>query len=223
MLLKLSDEQSLLHETTMRFVQAQLPLSATRSLHDDPVGFDPAWLLKAGDLGWFAMLVGEEEGGGSVSGQGLIDATIVAEELGRNGQPGPFIPMNIVASAISKLGSEEQRTQYLPGIVSGATVATWAWADRGGEWDSGASLAAVADGDNFCLHGQRGFVLDACSARVILVVAQMEGSRCSYWFRRTAPVSPLQHCIHLTWAGAWPPCRSTRPRYRRIVSSGPEP
>ena len=157
----------------MRFVKAELPLSATRSLHDDPVGFDPAWLQKAGDLGWFAMLVGEQDGGGSVSGQGLIDAAIVAEELGRHGQPGPFIPMNIVASAISKLGSEEQRSQYLPGIVSGATVATWAWADRGGEWDSGASMAAVADGDKICLDGQRGFVLDACSAHVILVAAQM--------------------------------------------------
>ena len=43
------------------------------------------------------MLVPEELGGGSVSGLGVCDAAIVAEERGRFLQPGAFVPTNVVA------------------------------------------------------------------------------------------------------------------------------
>jgi len=38
------------------------------------------------------MLVAEDHGGGSVSGQGLSDLSLVAEEFGRMVTPGPLIP-----------------------------------------------------------------------------------------------------------------------------------
>ena len=81
--LGLTADQRLFHETTARFIQAELPISATREWHEDPVGYDPGWLKKAAEIGWFAMLVPEADGGGSVSGAGLSDAAIVAEEIGR--------------------------------------------------------------------------------------------------------------------------------------------
>ena len=99
MQLDLTEDQQLFHETTVRFIETELPLDATRALHDEPLGYDRSWLRKSAELGWFSMLVPEEDGGGSVSGHGLLDAAIVAEELGRHGQPGPFVPMNVVADA----------------------------------------------------------------------------------------------------------------------------
>lgn len=200
MQLTLSDEQSLLLETTVRFIEAELPLPDTRKFHDDPAGFAPTWLEKAAELGWFAMLVPEADGGGSVSGQGLLDAAIVAETLGRHCQPGPFLPMNVVAYAVARNGSEDQRRELLPGIVNGRALATWAWADQAGDWDTGRGVVARRVGDSLEMTGRRGFVPDAQSAEHLLVVARLDESPVQVLVPRSAPgvrVTPL-HTLDLS-------------------------
>ncbi|MET0910487.1 MAG: acyl-CoA dehydrogenase family protein, partial [Ilumatobacteraceae bacterium] len=132
-------------------------------------------LRGAADLGWFTMLVPEADGGGSISGAGLIDATLVAEEIGRFVQPGPFIPMNVVAAAIAANGTEDQREQLLPGLMSGDTIASWAFADGAGNWDLGAGLVATRTSDGYALDGRRGFVQDAAAADVHLLTATLDG------------------------------------------------
>lgn len=173
--LDLTDDQALFRETTARFIESELPLSRTRELHDDPVGYDATWLRKSAAIGWFAMLVPEARGGGSVSGQGFIDATIVAEELGRQVQPGPFIPMNVVAATLADHGNEGRRADLLPGIVAAEVVATWAFADEQGRWDGGAALIAARSRDELVLSGTRGFVQHAQSADWILATAVLDG------------------------------------------------
>jgi alkylation response protein AidB-like acyl-CoA dehydrogenase len=158
----------------VRFIEAELPIPQTRALHDDPHGYDRSWLGKSAELGWFAMLVPEADGGGSVSGAGLLDAAIVAEELGRHVQPGPFIPMNVVASAIAAEGSPAQRKEFLRAIVGGEIVATWAFADARGVWDSGAGVRVERTGEQLSINGTRGYVQDAVSADWLLVVATLD-------------------------------------------------
>ena len=175
MQLDLTDDQVLFHETTVRFIEGELPLARTRELHDDPLGFDRGWLRKSAELGWFAMLVPEEFGGGNVSGHGLLDASIVAEELGRHVQPGPFIPMNVAASALVAHGSERVRADVLPALVAGEAVATWAFADERGTWDLGSGVRATGSGDEYILTGNRGFVQEASSADAFLVAATLDG------------------------------------------------
>lgn len=174
MQLDLTDDQELLRETTVRFIEAELPLPKTRALHDDPVGYDRSWLRQSAELGWFAMLVPEADGGGSVSGNGLLDAALVATELGRYVQPGPFLPMNIVVSAIAAQGSAQHRSELLPAIAAGEKVATWAFADARGNWDAGEGLHVERSGPDLILTGTRGFVQDAASADWLLVVATVD-------------------------------------------------
>ena len=88
----LTDDQALFHQTTVRFIETELPVVETRRWHDDPAGYDRSWLRRGAGLGWFSMLVPEQHGGGSVSGSPLLDAAIVAEEMGRHVQPGPSSP-----------------------------------------------------------------------------------------------------------------------------------
>jgi len=172
MRLELSDDQRLFHETTVRFIEAELPIAQTRALHDDVLGYDRGWLQKAAALGWFAMLVPEADGGGSVSGEGIVDAAIVAEEIGRHVQPGPFVPMNVVAAAIANYGSTDARAELLPELVAAERTATWAYADISGGWDGGAGV--VFDGS--ALNGTRGFVQSAPSADLLLVTATRNGA-----------------------------------------------
>src|ERR1700678_965580 len=152
----LTDDQTLFRDTAVSFIEAELPVSRTRELHDDPLGYDPSWLRKSAELGWFAMMVPEAEGGGSVSGAGLLDAAIIAEQLGRFVQPGAFIPVNVVAAAIAAEGSAAQREALLPAIVTGEQVVTWAFADARGNWDTGKGVAARRDGEDRVLFGSAG-------------------------------------------------------------------
>jgi alkylation response protein AidB-like acyl-CoA dehydrogenase len=110
-----------------------------------------------------------------VSGAGLLDAAIIAEQLGRFVQPGPFIPVNVVAAAIAAEGDAAQREALLPGIVTGEQVVTWAFADACGNWDAGAGVQARRDGDDLVLSGRRGCVQDALGADALLVVASLDG------------------------------------------------
>ena len=196
----LTDDQVLLRETTVRFIEAELPLAATRALHDDATGYDHGWLRKSAEIGWYAMLVPEADGGGSVSGAGLLDAALVAEELGRFAQPGPFIPMNVVAAAVAGAGSPAQRSALLPGIVAGELVATWAVADGAGNWDGGAGLRVERSGSDIVLTGRRGAVQDAASADWLLAAGTLDGAPVQVLVPATAPgvtVRPLT-CLDLS-------------------------
>jgi alkylation response protein AidB-like acyl-CoA dehydrogenase len=185
--LDLTDEQTLFRDTAVSFIEAELPLARTRDLHDNPLGYERSWLQKSAELGWFAMLVPEADGGGTVSGAGLLDAAIIAEQLGRHVQPGPFIPMNVAAAAIAAEGTAAQRAALLPGIVAGEQVVTWAFADARGNWDDGAGLAARRDDHGMVLTGSRGCVQEAVSADVLLVAASADGEPVQVLVRTGAP------------------------------------
>jgi alkylation response protein AidB-like acyl-CoA dehydrogenase len=167
----LTDDQELLRETAAKFMKATCDLVTVRSLGDTKTGMPDGYLARAADLGWFALLVDEDHGGGSVSGEGVRDAAIVAEERGRGLQPGPFVPMNIVALALSRCGSPEQRESVLQSIVAGQCVATWAATDQAGAWSPGSSVTATPVAGGFSLAGTCGVVQDGAIAQWFLVAA----------------------------------------------------
>jgi alkylation response protein AidB-like acyl-CoA dehydrogenase len=123
--LDLSEDQELLRETTSKFLTTHWPTSAVRALIADPAGVDRELWQRGAELGWTSMLVPEEHGGGTISGEGIKDLAIVAEELGRRLTPGPTLPTNLVAYAIARSGREELAKEHLPGIAAGEVVATW--------------------------------------------------------------------------------------------------
>jgi len=192
----LSADQELFVETTRRFLEATTPLQEVRRLHAEvPEGFDRKVWRQAAELGWTAMLVPEADGGGSVSGHGVLDVVLVAEELGRLVGPGPLLPVNVVADAVARRGTEAQRRAILPGLLSGEAVATWAFAEPAGTWDaSGVEAAAVRDGGHFVLTGTKSFVQDAGVADVFLVTARTGGGLTQFVVPAGAPglrVTPL--------------------------------
>ena len=171
--LTLTDDQQLLRETAIRFMQAACPLETIRSLVDEKSRTDlPAgYLQEAAELGWFSLLVPEEFGGGSISGDGLRDAAILAEERGRRLQPGPFIAMNVMASALANGGTADQRERVLPAVMSGEAGAAWLANDATGAWAPGESISVTPKDDGFVLSGVAGVVQGAAEATWLLVVA----------------------------------------------------
>ena len=133
-------EQELFVETSRRFIESSYPLAAVRA--NGPDGGDSDYRSQAASLGWFAMLVPEELGGGSVSGNGVLDAALISEVRGRNLQPGAFVGTNVVAHILSAEGSDEQKAKVLPALVGGEEAATWALTGSGPDGDPTAGVTA---------------------------------------------------------------------------------
>jgi alkylation response protein AidB-like acyl-CoA dehydrogenase len=172
--LTLTDDQELFVQTTRRFLETEMPLTRVRELAEDPGGFTAEYWQRGAELGWTAALVPEALGGGSVSGRGLLDLVLVAEEMGRLVSPGPLAPTNVVAEALGRLGTAEQRTRHLPGLIEGTTVAAWCLGADTAGFDPGGEVAARRSGDGFVLDGVTGPVEAAGQADILLVTARTD-------------------------------------------------
>jgi alkylation response protein AidB-like acyl-CoA dehydrogenase len=169
--LPLSEDLDILRAATARFAQSEWPIEKLRAAADGGPVIESGYLQRAGELGWFAALAPEEHGGGSISGTGLLDAVVVAVERGRSLQPGPFVPMNVVAAALAREGSPDQQADLLPGLTAGAAVATWAAAGPSGGWETGEAIRWARTRDGYALTGTAVLVQDADRADYFLITA----------------------------------------------------
>jgi alkylation response protein AidB-like acyl-CoA dehydrogenase len=162
----------MLQETTRRFVQNRSPVSLLRKLADSRSAYpDEAWRECAGQ-GWIALLTPHEFGGLGEDAEGVIDAAIVAEELGRVVFAGPLLPASVVAFAIARSGSGAQQAALLPGIAAGELRAAWCFAGTGPQAGlEPEGVRAARRGDGFVLDGVAGYVEDAQHADHLLVTA----------------------------------------------------
>ena len=174
--LELNDDQELLREATERFVQTACPLTRVRELGESGADIGDGYVRPAAELGWFAMLVPEELGGGSVSGSGMLDAVVLAEERGRFLQPVAFAATNVVADTLVRVGSAEQREAALPAIVAGEARAAWALADDTGDWGVSSGIEVTAKNGDLVLRGTSILVQDADVADWVLATAADTGS-----------------------------------------------
>jgi alkylation response protein AidB-like acyl-CoA dehydrogenase len=169
------EDQQLLRSTTRRFLSERQPLTALRlRIEQDDVFDAPLW-REAAELGWTAMLIPSEHDGGSVSAQPLIDLVVLAEELGRELHPGPFLPTNVVADAIVRSGNEVQAKEYLPRIARGELTCAWCLSADGCPDAHAPGVRAVRDGDVWRLHGTSRYVHAADQAGLLLVSAVAGG------------------------------------------------
>ena len=187
--LQLSDDQELFRETTRRFLESTCPVPTVREWAEkEPAGFPADWWRRGAELGWTSLLVAEEDGGGSVSGHGLLDLILVAEEMGRLVSPGPLLPANLVAAAVAAGGSPEQRAAVLPGLLSGEAVGTWCLEEPGGRFstESVGLLATPAEG-GYVLQGEKGPAQAAAEAEWLLVTAQAADGLISFLIPAETP------------------------------------
>lgn len=130
MLLTPSADQEFFRDTTRRYLDDQVPVAELRRLRDDPAGFGDRYWQGAAELGWTSLLVSEDNGGGSISGQGLVDLTLVTHEVGAHAAPGPLLATNLVAHALDAAGQlDDQATDLLGQLLAGTAVASWAFGE----------------------------------------------------------------------------------------------
>ena len=164
--LELTEEQVALRDTTRRFLAEKAPISGhVRPLLDDPTGVDDAVWRGLADLGTTGLLVPQEYGG---AGMTMVEAGVVAEELGAALHPGPWLSTAVAATrTLTRLGTNEAAAKLLTGIADGSTIATVGFLDL-----ENTSVAAFAQGDQVVLRGEIGTAPDAAAADTLLVLAE---------------------------------------------------
>ena len=170
MLLDLTPDQEFFRETTAKFLADLVPVDELRRLRDDADGFDRTYWKRGAELGWTSLLVSEANGGGSVSGRGVVDLAVIAHEIGWAAAPGPFTTTNLVAAALSDTDTHKD---VLDGLIAGTTIASWCLTEAPPSDGLGdVALEVRVDGDELVLSGVKRPVESANVASHLLVVGR---------------------------------------------------
>jgi alkylation response protein AidB-like acyl-CoA dehydrogenase len=180
-----TQEQRMMADSAIRVMEATCPLTAVREAAERPGPGDEKLWRKLGDLGCFRLLAAEDHGGGSLSGNGVADAAILAAERGARLQPGPFVGTHVVAGTLSRAGTTPLHRDVLGTLLSGAAVATWAadWLPAGSR---GPGLT-LRDGPGYLTaSGEISGVQDADECDWILVSTRAGGTDRQFLLSRSA-------------------------------------
>lgn len=170
-----SPESLLFTSTAQSFLEKEASLSRLRELHAAGVPFERDWWRRAAELGWAGLLVAEELGGGSVSGDGVRDLALVAELAGRTVAPGPLHPVSTVLAGLAQ--APENHTETIESLVSGELVASWAVYEPGKPWSPlDVGVTATPTDSGFRIEGVKDRVEAGAESGILLVVARCEGA-----------------------------------------------
>jgi alkylation response protein AidB-like acyl-CoA dehydrogenase len=166
----LTADQKLFRTTTRDFLDKQMPLPRVRELGEGGGGFERDWWAQGSELGWNSMLAGSY--GDSISGEGLVDTCIVAEEMGRVTAPGPLLGVNVVTAALSEAANADEHGELITALMAGEAVASWAVYEPKHGWAPMApGVRAAAAGAGYVLSGVKDRVEAGDQADWFLVTA----------------------------------------------------
>ncbi|MDQ1549437.1 MAG: hypothetical protein QOD27_1095 [Microbacteriaceae bacterium] len=167
-------EVLLFASTTQSFLEKEAPLTRLRELHAEGTSFEADWWRRAAELGWTSLLVPEELGGGSVSGDGVQDLALVAELAGKTVAPGPLHPVSTVLAGLVEAPENHQET--IESLVSGDLVASWAVYEPGKSWSPlDGTVTATPTATGFRIDGVKDRVEAGAESGILLVVARCDG------------------------------------------------
>ncbi|KAI3602489.1 Acyl-CoA dehydrogenase [Cupriavidus necator H850] len=166
------EDHEMFRETARRFFEREcLPRQAA---WDQAGCVDRETWLKAGREGLLCVTVPEEYGGG---GGDFGHSAVLAEEYHRSGISGPSFSVHsdITAPYIVRLGTEEQKRKWLPGICRGEKILAIAMTEPGSGSDlKSIRTSAVRDGDEFVINGSKTFISNGLNADLIVVVCKTD-------------------------------------------------
>jgi alkylation response protein AidB-like acyl-CoA dehydrogenase len=166
----LTDDQITIRDMAREFAAEKLAPHALE--WDEKRHFPMDVIRETAALGMAGIYVSEDGGG---SGLSRLDAALIFEALAE-GCPtiSAYISIhNMVAWMVDKYGSEVQREQFLPKLLSMEHFGAYCLTEPGSGSDAAAlKTRAVREGDHYILNGQKQFISAAGSADLYLVMVR---------------------------------------------------
>jgi acyl-CoA dehydrogenase len=138
-------------------------------------GVDRAIWRKAGEYGILGLTVPEEYGGAGADRMAIM---VAAEELGYSpagATAGSFIGTDICTNFLVDHGTEEQKQQWFPGILSGEVIQAMALTEpESGSDATSIRATAVRDGDHYVINGMKHFISNGAKANLIYAIVKTD-------------------------------------------------
>ena len=172
--LEFSADQDELRDSIRAVLARESPVTLARRVVDDDERPNALWATLTA-LGWPALTIAEADGG---IGLGMIEAGILAEEIGRVIAPGPLLAtVSQFVPAVREAGTAEQRARFLGAVAAGECAGSLAVAETRGSYDPAAVTATVVfDGATAVLAGEKRYVVEGDAVDELVVVAREPGS-----------------------------------------------
>ena len=168
----MNEEMELFRENVKRFIEAEVIPNYEQWEHDEI--FPRELWNKLGEQGLLAVDIPETYGG---FGTDFLFSMVIQEEFSKancGAVGGPMaVHSDIVAHYILNCGSEEQKSRYLPQMVSGECVGAVAMTEPGAGSDlQGVRTSAKRDGDDYVINGSKTFITNGQHCDMVIVVAR---------------------------------------------------
>ncbi|MDX1711992.1 MAG: isovaleryl-CoA dehydrogenase [Rhodovibrionaceae bacterium] len=175
----LGETAEMLRDSVMSFASDEIaPLAAEIDRTDE---FPRQLWPKMGELGLHGITVEEDYGG---AGLGYLEHVVAMEEVSRASASIGLsygAHSNLCVNQIRRNGTEEQKTKYLPNLISGEHVGALAMSEPGAGSDV-VSMKTKAEkkGDRYILNGTKMWITNANEADTLVIYAKTDpqaGSR----------------------------------------------
>lgn len=170
-----TEEQQMLQESVLKFVQNQYEFDTRNKIIASEEGYSKEYWSLFAELGWLTVPFDEDDGG---FGGSAVDMVVMMEEFGKAMLVEPFAATAILAGRlISELAEGEQRAELIGQIMGGELQVSLANAETGSRFNvASVTTTAKADGDNVLINGTKIAVLNGRAADKLLVVARESGA-----------------------------------------------
>jgi alkylation response protein AidB-like acyl-CoA dehydrogenase len=172
---RLSDEHRLIKQTADEFIDAEVKPALERLEQKD---WDLARTLirRSGELGLLGTDVPESLGGVELD---KVSAIVVGESVGHTASFATAFgaQTGLAITPLLCFGSDELKTKYVPGLVSGAILGAYALSESGSGSDAlGAKARATKQSDgSFVLSGEKMWITNGGFADLFIVFAKVDG------------------------------------------------
>jgi glutaryl-CoA dehydrogenase (non-decarboxylating) len=146
----------------------------------------PALVEKLGQHGFLGASLPEEYGG---RGLDALTLGLLSEEIGRgcSSVRSVITVHHMVAQAILKWGSHDQKQSFLPQLASGQLLAAFALSEPNVGSDAArVETSATEDGDSYILNGEKKWITSGQFADLFLVFSQCDGKSTAFLVPRNS-------------------------------------
>lgn len=166
----LTEDQRAIIATAEAFAQKEFAPHAAK--WDAESHFPVDVIRHAGELGFCSLYCPAEAGGMGLS---RLDATLVFEALAAacTSTTAYITIHNMATWMAATFGSDAVKSEWVPALVSGEKLASYALTEPGAGSDAAAlKTRAVRDGDDFVLNGTKAFISGAGSTDALVLMAR---------------------------------------------------